>query len=70
MTLVREAQEPTRYTPLLEDLKQHYPFRNGQSVVQLVVDEEVRRGPVVNVVDGIPAVVVFPVVPEGAVELV
>ena len=69
MILIREVQEFTWYTPLLQNVEEHDAFGLWQAVIQAVVHNELRSRPVENVVDGIPALVVFAVVPECAIEL-
>ena len=69
VVLVREIQKLTRHPALLQDIKQHDPLGLRETVVQTVVHDEVGRRPVEDVVDGVPALVVLAVVPEGAVEL-
>ncbi|KAG9796265.1 hypothetical protein KCU88_g378, partial [Aureobasidium melanogenum] len=55
---------------LLQDIEQHDPLRHRQPIVKTAVDDEMRCREIAGVVDGVPAVVVVAVVPEGAVELV
>jgi hypothetical protein len=67
--LIRKIQKFARDSPFLEDVEQHNPLGLRKPVVERVVHDELGRGPVGDVVDGIPALVVVAVVPEGAVEL-
>ena len=69
MILIGEIQKLTRHAPFLQDVKEHNAFGFGKTVVEGVMNDEVRSCPVFDVIDGIPALVVITVVPEGAVEL-
>jgi hypothetical protein len=69
MVFVRETQESTRHPTFLQNIKQHDPLGNKQAVVEFVMDDEMGGRPFVDVVNGIPALVVGAVVPECAVEL-
>jgi hypothetical protein len=69
MVLVWEIQKLARHSPRLQDVKQHDTLRLRQTVVQSIVHDELRRGPVEDVVYRIPAFVIIAVVPESAVEL-
>jgi hypothetical protein len=67
MALIREMQEPRRDTKRLEDVEKTQALSDGQTEIQIVVDDELGRAEVLGVVDGIPFLVVVTVVPDGAV---
>jgi hypothetical protein len=69
MIFVWEVQELARHAPRLQDIEEHDTFGLGETIVEGVVDYELRGGPVENVVDRIPALIILTVVPKSAIEL-
>jgi len=69
MVLVRERQE-FRIDPLrLQHVERRQSLRNWQSIVQLVVDDEMGSSPLLEMICGVPLVVIFWIVPERPIEI-
>lgn len=71
MVLVGEIQQTTGNTAFLKNIEQTQTFRFSQTIVLRAVNDQGRSAELQNVLGrgGIPAAVVVPVGPEGAVEL-
>lgn len=71
VVLVREVQESTGHATLLEDVEERQALRDGEAVVQVVVDDEMGRAELEDALGfrGVPAAVVLASAPEGTVEL-
>lgn len=69
MVFIWEVQEATRHTTLLEDVEQQQTLRDGETEVQIVMDDEMGSCPVVDVVEWVEFLVVVAVVPDCTVEL-
>ena len=54
----------------MQHVKSSQSLRDGEAVIEFVVDDEVGRRPVLRVSGWVPARKVVEVVPEGAVEVV
>ena len=71
MILIREVQEAAGDTTLLKNIEKRQAIRNSKTEVQIIVDNQVRRGELQDALDGtgIPAAVVLASAPEGSVEV-
>lgn len=70
MRLVGEVEEAARHAEALEDVEGLEALGDGDAVVAVAVDDELGRLEVAGVRQGIPALIVLPVVPDGAVRVV
>ena len=70
MVLIWEVQEAAVDAPQLEDVECGQALGDRQSEVQVVVDDQVRRGPVVKVSRRIPLLVDLTVLPQRSAEVV
>lgn len=70
MIFIREHQQPTRHTPGLQDVERSQTFRDWEAVVELAVDDELRRGPLGQEPRRVPFLVALAVLPERATEVV
>lgn len=68
--LICKVEEPARDASLLQDVEELDAAGDGQTVVQVAVDDEHGRGPVLDVQGRVPALVVLAVVPQRPVEVV
>lgn len=71
MILIRETQEPTRNSQRLQCIEHRQTLTHGESVIQLIVHDELRRAEVLRVCHGIPIDVILSswVFPQRAVEI-
>lgn len=71
MILIGEVEESAWYAALLEDVEEGETLGDGQTVVEVAVDDEHGGGPAHDVLGGrwVPAFIVIADFPEGAVEL-
>ena len=53
--LIRERQQLTLHAPRLQHIERREALRDADAVVLGVVDDELRRGPVAQVLGGVPA---------------
>lgn len=67
--LIGEHQQPAGHAAGLQYVEHGQTLRHWQSVIQFVVDDQLRGGPLVKVLRGIPLLVALPVLPEGASEV-
>lgn len=70
MVLVRKRQEPTRHAPGLQNVEGGQSFGNRQPVVQLTVNNELRRSPLGQELCRVPLLVALAVLPERAAKVV
>ena len=70
MVLIWEVQEAALDAPQLQDVERGQALGDGQSEVQVVVDDQVRCGPVLQVPRRIPLLVRLPVLPQRSAEVV
>lgn len=70
MILIREGQEATVHATSLQDIEWRQALRDGQPVIQLIMDDEVWRPPLFDVLRRIPLRVCGVRVAELAAEIV
>lgn len=70
MIFIRERQEFTRYPFGLQDIERRQSFSNWESIVQLIVNDQVGRSPVLQVPGWIPLFVIFPILPKRSCKVV
>lgn len=70
MILIRKAQKPTLHPHRLQHIKGRQSLSNRQSIIQLIVDNQMRRRPVIQMRCGVPFLVPSAVLPERAAEIV
>lgn len=70
MIFIREHQQPTRHTPGLQDVERSQTFSDREAVVELAVDDELRRGPLGQEPRRVPFLVALAILPERAAEVV
>lgn len=71
MILIRKVQKPTRHPPLLEDIKQRQPLGHRQPIIQIIMDNEMRRIKAQDPLGAarVKAAVILPRLPERPIEL-
>jgi hypothetical protein len=71
MVFIGEAEQPTRNTSLLQDIEKRQTLRDGKTIVQVAVDNELWSSELLNMLWGrrVEPTIVLSVVPERAVEL-
>lgn len=69
MVLVWERQKLARHTQLLQGIKHGQPLANGESIIELIMDYELRRCPVLNKDGRVPFGVTLTVFPDLASKL-
>ena len=70
MVLIRKAQKHTLYPPHLQHIEHRQPLRNRQPIVQLIMNHQHRRLPLLRKPTRIPPIVLLLIVPQRPTQIV
>lgn len=70
MILIRKHEQPARHAARLQHVERRQPLGHGQPVVELAVDDELGRRPLIDVARGVPLFVAGTVLLQGPFEVV
>ena len=70
MVLIRKHQQPARHASRLKHVERRQALGHGQAVVELAMDDQLRRRPLVDMACGIPLLVPLSVLVQSPLEVV